>query len=74
MKLLAFSILLLVFGGFGVMFAVIVFHLKRYAIPGDKMPIILRTFIIGSAVFALLTAAVFLIVPWDTIEFVLPSL
>ena len=74
MKLLAFSILLLIFGGFGTMFAVIVFHLRRYAVPGDKMPVILRTFIVGSAILALATAAVFLIVPWDSLTFTLPSL
>lgn len=52
--------------------ATIVYHLRKYAVPGDKTRMILRMFIAGTTVFFLATLIVFLSVPWD--NFQIPAL
>lgn len=68
MRLLAFASLLVVLLVFAAAVATVVFHLRKYGVPGDKTQIILRIFITGSVVFFLATLIVFLNVPWDNLH------
>ena len=72
MRLLAFSILLIVLILFAAAIATVVFHFRKYAVPGDRTSAILRLFYVGTVLFALMTLFLFLNVPWD--NFTLPEL
>lgn len=50
--------------------AIISFHFRRYAIPGDRTTIIQRIFFIGNIVFFLLVVSTLISIPWG--EFSLP--
>ena len=68
MRSLAFMSLLVVLLVFAAAIATVVFHLRKYGVPGDKTGMILNIFIGGSVVFFLATLVVFLNVPWDTLQ------
>ena len=72
MRLLAFSLLLIVLIGFAAAVATVVFHFRKYAVPGDRTVAILRIFYAGTILFALMTIFLFLSVPWDA--FSVPAL
>ena len=63
---LLFITILFVFAGAT---AIIAFHLKRYAVPGDHTARVLRVFLIGSGFFLIFAVIAFLAVPWS--EFLL---
>lgn len=65
MRLFAFAILLIVLLIFAAAIATVVYHLKKYSVPGDKTREVLQIFIAGTVIFVLVTLLLFLSVPWD---------
>jgi len=72
MNVLLFSIIALLFGGFGTAAAVVAYHLRRYAVPSDHTHLLLSIFLIGTVVFAVLTVFAFLNIPWDSFSVEIP--
>lgn len=56
----AIAFFLLALCVFAVLSTVIIFHLNRYAIPGDKTPLARRIFYLGNILFFFLTIATLL--------------
>jgi len=65
MRLFAFAILLIILFAFAAAIATVVYHLKKYSVPGDKTRGLLQIFIVGTVIFVLATLLLFLSIPWD---------
>ncbi|OHA48732.1 MAG: hypothetical protein A2806_01240 [Candidatus Terrybacteria bacterium RIFCSPHIGHO2_01_FULL_48_17] len=67
MFFLAAAFLLLGLLFFGAVSAAIVYHIKKYAVQGDRSRQLLVLFLVGTIVWAILILASFLATPWSSL-------
>lgn len=72
MAAIAFFVLLIILGFFGVATAVLVYHFRNYRLHKEHHRLMAGIFIIGSALFVCAELYLFSAVPWDSLAEYLP--
>lgn len=62
---LALALFAIIVGTFALLTIVVVFHLNRYAVQGDRTLFVKTIFLAGTALFFLLAFLAFFSVPWE---------